>query len=97
MSTPISRFILPPIFPFGVYTFVLCASVSVLKAIMASLSIIFPFMMYFFKEKGKKKSCVGFPVDFQKPRASGVCWSHQCGVAARVPLLSEFPANFRLT
>ena len=42
MSTPISQFILPPIFPSGVYTFVLCASVSALKAIMASLSIIFP-------------------------------------------------------
>ena len=97
MSTPISQFILPPIFPSGVYTFVLCASVSALKAIMASLSIIFPFRMYFFKEKEKKKSCIGFPVDFQKPRVSGVCCLHQRGVAPRVPLLSEFPANFRLT
>ena len=33
MSTPISQFVLPPIFPLGVHTFVLCTSVSALKTI----------------------------------------------------------------
>ena len=55
MSIPISQFVLPPIFPLGVHTFVLCTSVSALKTIYGFSLHYFPPYDVFLQRKRKEK------------------------------------------